>query len=123
MGQIVHAVALIGLDQVVHQHGIHQGALHPNAIVQQDLVVVLQVVTDLFNGRIFERTAQGLQQGHGFLPVCRKRHVIGGMRLVGKSNADQLRLQSIQGSGLCVKAKRGLLRQFARKKLHGYGMV
>ncbi len=27
LSQIVHAVALIGLDQVVHQHRVHQGAL------------------------------------------------------------------------------------------------
>ncbi len=96
LSQIVHPMALIRLHQIVHQHRVHQGALHPNAIVQQDLVVVLQVVTNLFNRRIFERATQRIKQGHGLGTVRRKRHKVGRMRLVRKGDADQLRFQRIQ---------------------------
>ena len=104
-GEIVHAVpALAGVERVGHQHGVVERR-HVDAVLREDVEIVLDVLADLEDRRIFE---QRLQQRQGFddgnlhdavvraeveglrAGAVAKRHVTGFARCHGHGEADQL---------------------------------
>ena len=76
LGQDVHAVLHVGVDQVVGHHGVKHLVLDVHVVAAHDLVVVLEVVGHHFLGRIVKHGAELVHNALGHLPVLRDGHVI-----------------------------------------------
>ena len=77
LGQRIHAVSLVGLDEVVGEHGVAQGSDQFDAVVGQDLKVKLQVVAYPGGVAAFEVRTKEFQPGLCLAALGRKRHVVG----------------------------------------------
>ena len=84
LGQGIHAVALVGLDEVVGEHGVAKGSDQVDAVVGQDLQVELQVVADPGGVAAFEVRTKEFQPGLCLAALGRKRHVVGRVGLPGE---------------------------------------
>ena len=97
LGEAVHGVALLGVEEGVHQHGVEEGAGDGDAMAVEDVEVELEVVPDFFGG-LAEEFFEG-----GVVDAI-VGEVVGGAGLDGEGDAEDFGLEAVEGGGLEVEA-------------------
>ena len=103
LSQCVHAVALVGLQEVVGEHGVAKGSDQLDAVVGQDLQVKLQVVANPGGVGTFEVRTKEFQPCLGRIALSRKRHVVGRMGFPRERKPDHFSLEGVKSGGFGVK--------------------
>ena len=101
-GQVVHVVPQLGLQDVVGQHRVEQGACHACAVVLQDDDVILDVLSHLQALFIFVEGAEEADAAQGFRAVGREGHVPGPAFGIAEAGADEFGLHRLGAGGLRV---------------------
>jgi hypothetical protein len=65
-GEVVHAMALLGLDERVGEHGVEEGAGDFEAVGEEDGEIELEIVTDFFDVGVGEEGAEFFEDRGGF---------------------------------------------------------
>ncbi len=122
LGEVVHLVALLGLDEAVREHGVVDRRAHGNALPKQDTDIELEVVPDLLDTRIckeFEKFSQ-----HGFAFLTRRHLDIGAViGLPGKGDADDRGGLFVEGGRLEIETPRFPCFQFGDERGASRGII
>ena len=102
LGEIVHVVSQFGLDEVVGYHRIEHRSLHTDAIVCEYLHVVLDVLSDFQDGRIFVDGFKTVNNIYGFFVIGGDGHVKGFSFLHRKAQTHQFGGHRVGSRGLCI---------------------
>ncbi|CAI8244906.1 MAG: Uncharacterised protein [Flavobacteriia bacterium] len=113
LAQKIEVVAHVRIDEIMRQHGVVERPSNLHIVFVQHPDIILQILTDLFNGRILKEGAEQLQPRLLQGPFLGKGHVIGCSRFPGKSNAHQFCLVFIEAVGLRIPAYGGLFHHFS----------
>ena len=122
LGEGVHAMRLIGLEQVVGHHGVLKaGACEVHPVARHDFAVVLEVLTH--DGRA-GRLQQRLEHRPNVWPrLCVDRHVGGHAGFVAEGHAHQIGGHGVQPCGLGVEGEApGLGQRFDQLGPRGRGV-
>ena len=108
LGQVVHAVTELGLQQVVGYHGVEHRSAQFHAVVLHHKVVILDVLSYLEALLIGEYGAECLHYLLRLAPLGRHRHIVGLTLGDSKAHAHKFRHDGvgarslgIEGKGLC----------------------
>jgi hypothetical protein len=111
LGQQVHAVAHVGLNEVMGQHGVETGGGDLHAIFAQHTVVVLEI---LGHEGLVGGGENGCKLGthlHGGLLVLWNSDIESLAFLGAERDAEQLGLQGVEPCGLGIETNDGALLQ------------
>ena len=122
LGEVVHLVTLLRLDETVSEHGVVDRRAHGNALPKQDTDIELEVVSDLLDTRICKEFAKFPQHDFAFLA---RRHldvsaVIG---LPGKGDADDRGGLFVEGGRLEIETPRFFRFQFGDERGASRGII
>ncbi len=123
LGEEIHVVLQLGLQQVVGHHGIEHGSLDVHAVAAHHLHVVLQVLRHLFLRRVLQQRLEDAHHLSGFGRVLGHHHVVAGMLLPAEGHAHEVRRMLVQAGGLRIEAERGLLLELGREHVHAFARV
>ncbi len=101
--QLVQPVAHIGVEQVVRDHRVEVLASRLDAVGEEDMEVVLEVLPDLQRGRALEDGAELVEECRSSLALSGYVEVIGRLSVEGEGDGYQLCCQRIGARGLGVK--------------------
>ena len=102
-------MAHVGLDEVVGQHGVEQGAVHLHIVPAEDRNIEFQVLADLLNLWILQGCFEPGDDGQRLVVVVGKRHIPGLPGLPCKRHPHQFGAIRIHSGGLGVEAEGGML--------------
>ncbi len=104
-GEAIHAVALVGVEKRVSEHGIEEGAVAGDVLMEEDGDVVFEVVADFF-GVAAEDILEGIFPCAG--DAVAGNGEIGGMvSLPGKGDAEESGGGDVEGGGLGIETEGG----------------
>ena len=101
--QLVQPVAHIGVEQVVRDHRVEVLASRLDAVGEEDVEVVLEVLPDLQRGRALEDGAELVEECRSSLALSGYVEVIGRLSVEGEGDGYQLCCQRIGARGLGVE--------------------
>ena len=101
--QLVQPVAHIGVEQVVCDHRVEVLASRLDAVGEEDMEVVLEVLPDLQRGRALEDGAELVEECRSGLTLSGHVEVIGRLSVEGEGDGYQLCRQRIGARGLGVE--------------------
>ena len=108
-GEVVHAVALLGLDERVGEHGVEEGAGDFEAVGEEDGEIELEVVTDFFDVGVGEEGAEFFENGGGFFWGAGEEDELAGVFFGGKGDADDAGVAGVKGGGFEVETEAALV--------------
>ncbi len=117
LGQQVHVVAHVRLEQVVGQHGVEQRPLHLDAVVLHHEDVVLQVLANFADGFALQHLPELLHDLLRLLLVGGQGNIVGLAGQVAERHAHQLGRDGVDAGGLGVEGELGLVPQVADQRL------
>ncbi len=95
-GEVVHAMALLGLDERVGEHGVEEGAGDFEAVGEEDGEVELEIVTDFFDVGVGEEGAEFFEDGGGFSGGAGEEDELAGVYFSGESDANDAGIAGIE---------------------------
>lgn len=108
-GEVVHAMALLGLDERVSEHGVEEGAGDFEAVGEEDGEIELEIVTDLFDVGVGEEGAEFFEDGGGLFGGAGEKDELAGVFFRGEGDADDTGVAGIEGGGFEVETEAALV--------------
>ena len=97
LGEAVHGVTLVGVEQGVDNHGVEEGTGDGEFVTIENVEVELEIVSDLFGGL-----------GKEFLQACVVDsivgEVVGGAGFESEGDAEDFGLEAVEGGGFEIEA-------------------
>jgi len=101
--EVIHVVALVGVDERVGDHGVEEFALDGNALLGEDCDVKFEVVADFEGGRVGKEVFEGVEEG--VVGIAGQGDVAGAFGFCAEGDAEQAAVERIEPGGLGVEAE------------------